>query len=216
MTPADDEPRDLPGDHPRDDPDGSQTPPYPDETPPPTQPYGTPPSQPYGQPGYGQQPSGQPGYQQPGYGQPGYGQQPYGQPGYGQPGYGQQPYGQPGYGGPPGAYGQPLPTHPSATTAMVLGLVGLAGIVLCGGLTLVLSPFAWVMGGRAVKEIDAQPGRYAGRDQAQGGRIMGIVGTVLLVLGVLAIIASVVFFVALADNSGGLPSPVESTTPGGL
>ena len=209
MTPPDDdEPRNLPEDYLRDNPDGSQTPQYPTgETPPPTQPYGTPPGQPYGQ-----QPPGQPPYGQPGYGQPGYGQQP-----DGQPAYGQQPYGQPVYGGPQGGpYGQPLPAHPSATTAMVLGLVGLAGILFCGGLTLVLSPFAWVMGGRAVKEIDAQPGRYSGRDQAQGGRIMGMVGTGLLVLGVLALIALLVFAVAVVDTTG-LPEPIETTeSPGSL
>lgn len=128
--------------------------------------------------------------------------QPYTQP-YGQP-YGQQP----AYGGPPGP--PVAPAHPSATTAMVLGLVGLAGIMLCGGLTLVLSPFAWVMGARAVKEIDAAPGRYSGRDQAQGGRIMGIIGTVLLMLGVLAVIALLTFAFALRGEMGS-PGP---TGPG--
>ena len=39
-------------------------------------------------------------------------------------------------------------------------------------------------GASAVREIDAAPGRYGGRDQANAGRIMGIIGTVLLVLGI--------------------------------
>lgn len=126
---------------------------------------------------------------------------------YGQAGYGQQPV----YGGPPP--GQPVPpAHPSSTTAMVLGLVGLAGIMLCGGLTLVLSPFAWVMGARAVKEIDAAPGRYSGRDQAQGGRIMGIIGTVLLVLGVLAVIALLTVVFTLRGEVG----PAGPAGPGDL
>ena len=46
-----------------------------------------------------------------------------------------------------------------------------------------LSPFAWAIGAKAVREIDATPGRYGGRDQANAGKIMGIIGTVLLVLG---------------------------------
>ena len=127
------------------------------------------------------------------YGQPQQGQSPYGQPQYGQqspgqPPYGQQPYGAtPGYGFP----GQAPANHPSATTALVLGLIGLVGIALCGGITLVLSPFAWRMGARAVREIDANPGMYAGRDQANAGRIMGLIGTVLLGLAVLAFVAAV-------------------------
>jgi hypothetical protein len=104
----------------------------------------------------------------------------------------------PGY--PPPAYRPP--NHPSAMTAMVLGIVGLAGILTCGGVTLVLSPFAWAMGSRAVREIDAAPpGTYAGRDQASAGRIMGLVGTILLVLGVLAIIAIIVLVVAVGDTT---------------
>ena len=159
-----------------------------DQSLPPThQPYGQQPPPPYGQPQY-------PAPQQPG--QP-YGQQPYGQSPYGAP---QQPYGAPqGYG-----YGQPAPAnHPSATTALVLSLIGLAGIAFCGGITLVLSPFAWRIGARAVREIDENPGTYGGRDQANAGRIMGIIGTVLLVLGLLAIAA----FITLVAVSS-----VDSTT----
>ena len=151
-----------------------------------------PPDQPYGQP---QPPNGQP---QPPYGQPQYPNQPYGQQPYGQAPYGQPqpPYGapQPGYG-----YGPPaLQNHPSATTALVLGLIGLVGIVLCGGITLVLSPFAWQIGTKSVREIDANPGVYGGRDQANAGRIMGIIGTVLLVLGLLL---TTIGIIALAASS---------------
>ena len=39
------------------------------------------------------------------------------------------------------------------------------------------------MGNNALKEIDAQPGRYGNRQIVQIGRILGIVGIVLLVLG---------------------------------
>ena len=152
---------------------------------PPTEnPYGaapTEPQQPYGQPQQGQSPYGQPQFGQPEYGQS------YGQQSPGQPPYGQQPYGAtPGYGYP----GQTPANHPSATTALVLSLVGLVGFFVCG-ITLVLSPFAWRMGARAVSEIDANPGMYAGRDQANAGRIMGLIGTVLLGLAVLAFVAAI-------------------------
>jgi len=123
---------------------------------------------------------------------------PGGQPPYdpNQGGYGQQPPsydpGQGGYGqaAPPpmGGYAQPE-NHPKAMTALILGIVG---IVCCS----ILAPFAWSIGKKAVNEIDASGGRYGGRGQAQAGYILGIIGTVLLILGIL-------FFV-LAAVTGGL------------
>ena len=119
----------------------------------------------------------------------------------------QNPYGAPYH---PAYAGGGLPDHPSATTAMVLGIIGLVSIVLCGGILLILSPFAWAMGAKAVREIDASPGRYAGRDKAQGGKIMGIIGSVILALGVLAIIAFVVLVVAVGSSND--PQPVFPST----
>jgi hypothetical protein len=194
-------------------------PPGPSAVPPPQNPYaaqapGTaaPQSPHAGQPGpYGQPPNNPyaSGFQQPGQ-QPG---QP-GGPGYTPPA---NPYSAPNeyaqpqspYGGPlqPAYAGGRLPDHPSATTAMVLGIVGLVGILLCGGLTLILSPAAWVVGRKAVREIDSSPGRYAGRDKAQAGKIMGIIGTVLLALGVLAILAVLVLAVAVGGSDQPTPHP---------
>lgn len=142
------------------------------------------PNQPYGE---------QPG-QQPGYGQ----QNPYGQPpAYGQPGYGQQnPYGQPAYGGGHDAVAQ---KHPRATMILVFGILGL---ICCS----VFAPVAWVMGNTTVKEIDAAPGRYTGRDLANVGKILGIVGTVILVLSII----SIVFFGVVGGLAGTETSTVET------
>lgn len=74
---------------------------------------------------------------------------------------------------PPPQYAMAPPKHPQATTAMVLGILGL---VLCG----ILAPFAWNIGARAVREIDANPYGYSGRSEANAGKIMGIIGTVLI------------------------------------
>ncbi len=118
---------------------------------------------------------------------PGYGQPPYGQPTYSQPTYGQPTYGQPAYG-----YGQapgypPLQDHPRSTTALVLGLVGLIGtFVIC--LPVLLGPFAWWIGAKTRKEIDAGPGQYGGRGQATAGMVLGIITTVILILAVLGLI----------------------------
>jgi len=164
----------------------------------PTNPYGQ--SSP-GQPGYGQAggqdpyqaypPSGQNPYdsgygQQPGYGQPGYGQPGYGQPGYEQAGYGQPGYGQPGYGYAP----QP---HPQGTTVLVLGILGLVVCFIAGIV-------AVVMGNRALKEIDANPGAYNNRQNIVIGRILGIIGIVLQVLGILLYLG-LIFYAVNAQPS---------------
>lgn len=142
---------------------------------------GTPP--PYGQ---GQPQWGQPGYGAQGYPPPGqgYGQQPYGQPGYPQQGYGQA-YGQgyPGY--------QPFPTvpsHPQANASLVWGIVALGGGFVCG-LPMLLGPYAWYLGSRVRREIDESGGQQGGRSEASAGMILGIIATVLLVLGILAFVA---------------------------
>lgn len=109
--------------------------------------------------------------------------------GYGQPGY-PQAYGQPAYGQ---GYAQPFPSvpnHPSANTALVLGIVALGGGFVCG-LPVLAGPFAWYMGAKVKREIDAEPMRYGGRGEANAGMILGIVATVLLGLAVLAVIAVV-------------------------
>lgn len=124
-----------------------------------------------------------------------YGEQP--PAGYGQPAA-QAPYpGPPGYGGAPGYGYVPIaPKHPQATTALVLGLVSLVGGLVVCGIPLLVSPFAWIIGGRAVKEIDAAPQMYSGRDQAQAGRVMGIIGTVLLVIAIIGLVAFITVIAA--------------------
>ena len=97
------------------------------------------------------------------------------------------------YAAPPPSY-QPPPSHPSATTVLVLGIVGL---VVCQ----VLSPIAWVKGNRVVAEIDASGGALGGRDSANAGRICGIIGTVLLALAVLITVFAVVVFGALSTSA---------------
>ena len=111
------------------------------------------------------------------------------------------PYAASPYGAFPAATGALAPEHPSVTTGLVLGIVGLVGILTCAGVTLVLSPFAWVISGRALREIDAAPGRYSGRDKASAGRIMGIIGTGLLVLGVIALVAIIVLIAWVGPSS---------------
>ncbi|MEU8901566.1 DUF4190 domain-containing protein [Nocardia sp. NPDC048505] len=99
------------------------------------------------------------------------------------------------YPGPQYYYGHPPyvppPDHPQATTSMVLGLTSLIGTFMCP-LLVVLGPFAWVMGKRAMDEIDAAAGGLGGRGSAQAGYLCGIIATVLLSLGVAVFLTIVI------------------------
>ena len=140
-------------------------------------PYGAPdpqaqPDQGYPQqsiPVYGGAPEGLP----PGYGSP-YDPNPYQM----NP-YQANPY-QPAVGG-YSPYGMPAVAHPQATVSMILGIVGLAACPLVG-------PGALVLGRKARNEIDAEPQRYTGRGMATAGVVLGILGTIYLVLVVLGVI----------------------------
>ena len=122
-------------------------------------------------------------------------------PGYGGPearAYGAPP--PPPYGGAagyPGPYGYPpvygpRPNAPSATTALVLGIIGIA---VCQ----VVAPFAYVYGKRAEDEIAQSGGVYGGESMAKAGKILGIIGIVLLALGILIAIVAVIAAVASVD-----------------
>jgi hypothetical protein len=132
------------------------------------------------------------------------GQQPF--PTYGQPAadpYRQQPdpYGQQrGVGGEPGVVAQPYdgyapPTgnHPQGTLILVLGI---AGLLVAG----IISPVAWILGSRALKEIRATGSHPANEQLIVVGRILGIVGTVLLVLAFLLGVLLVVLTAVVAVN----------------
>ncbi|MFE3058852.1 DUF4190 domain-containing protein [Nocardia sp. NPDC059239] len=112
------------------------------------------------------------GYQQ----QPGYNQQ----PGYPQ-GYPPQA---PGY-YPPGYYGAPAPDHPQAVVVLILGIMSL---VFCQ----LLGPIAWIMGGKARREISESNGMIGGSGMVTAGWICGIVATALMVLVVLFIVLAII------------------------
>ena len=99
------------------------------------------------------------------------------------PPYG-SPYGYPVYG--------PQQEHPQATTVLILGILSL---LLCS----FVGPFAWVMGRKALTEIDNSGGVLGGRGSVMAGYICGIVASVLLILGV--VIAVVVIVIAIIGAS---------------
>lgn len=81
-----------------------------------------------------------------------------------------------------------------ATASLVLGIIGVVLCQLC-------APFAWYMGKKAERLVDASGGVLQGRGEATAGKILGIVGCVLLVLAIIFVIAIVAFGVALESGS---------------
>jgi uncharacterized membrane protein YjgN (DUF898 family) len=80
-----------------------------------------------------------------------------------------------------------------ATTILVLGILGL---VLCQ----VLGPFAWVMGNKEIAGIDAGRRAPENRGSAQAGRILGIISTVLMIIGVVLLLFLLVVGVFAATS----------------
>jgi uncharacterized protein DUF4190 len=75
------------------------------------------------------------------------------------------------------------PSSPGPSTQAITALViGILGIVSC---CVLLSPVAWYIGGQEIKAIREGRSPAEGEVLANVGRILGIVGTVLMVLFVL-------------------------------
>jgi hypothetical protein len=161
------------------------------------------PENPYGEQDPGTPPTHQPYGQQPPPPNPYQQQQPYQQP-YQQAPYGQQPYPpQQPYGYAPHGYPVSTPTDGLALGAMITGIAAL--VMACAyGVGLLASPVALVLGRVSMKRIDRSEGQLGGRGYAVAGFVLGIIGTVLLVLAIAAVIALIVF--AAGDDSSTLGS----------
>ncbi len=105
-----------------------------------------------------------------------------------QPGYQQQPY-------PPvpqgGGYVQPygyLPEHPQGNVVLVLGIAGF--------LAPICAPIAWYLGSKAQKEIAASGQHYSNEQSISIGKIMGMVLSILTLVGIALTIIFMIIMVA--------------------
>lgn len=99
-------------------------------------------------------------------------------------------------GAPPVPPPPPSRPRPSGDLALVLGIIALAGNFICAGAALLLGPFAWAAGSRYEKECAAlglEP-----ESNGKVGKICGIVATILLGVGILAVGAIVIILAAAA------------------
>ncbi len=121
---------------------------------------------------------------QPAMGQPVMGQPVMGQPGMGQPVYPQQAYGQ-----------QPYRNYEGsrATTILVFGILS---IVVCQ----LFGPFAWSMGNADLRKVDEGLMDPRERGTIQAGRICGIVGTVLMIVSLVAFFGMLLLGAAASSN----------------
>lgn len=98
------------------------------------------------------------------------------------------------------AYAQPSvpygvrPSHPKGMTVLVLGIISVVLAPICG-------PFAWSMGRNALREIDAAPMAYSNRGEVNAGMILGIVGTVILILTLVLLLFYVLMIVGIVASS---------------
>jgi hypothetical protein len=74
-----------------------------------------------------------------------------------------------------------------ATTVLVLGIIGLFFNIL--------APVAWVLGNQELEAIRAGRRPAAGESNATLGRILGMIGTGLLILGLVVLAVVVVVLV---------------------
>ncbi len=72
-----------------------------------------------------------------------------------------------------------------ANTILILGILSL---IVCAPLGI----FAWIMGNADLKAMEGGTMDPAGRSNTSAGRICGIIGTVLLIIGVVCFLALVV------------------------
>ncbi len=98
---------------------------------------------------------------------------------------------------------RPVPSYPpqqapGAVGALVLGILSIILCPLCG-------PVAWSLGRSAEKEVDAAGGQLGGRGLGTAGKILGMIGTALLVVLVVLLLGAIVLGAAV---DGGGPSLV--------
>jgi len=75
--------------------------------------------------------------------------------------------------------GQPQSTSTQAITSLILGILS---IVTCCG---ILGPIAWYLGNQELKAIQEGRSPAAGEGAAKAGKILGMIGTLLMVVWLL-------------------------------
>jgi len=94
---------------------------------------------------------------------------------------------------PPGGF--PASQFPESSNALLALILSIANFFVCP----VLAPVAWFIAGKELDGIDAGLRDPSKRDQANAARILGIIGTILLVIGLIFLFFIVVIAVAAGN-----------------
>jgi hypothetical protein len=113
-----------------------------------------------------------------------------------QGGYAPQPPTGGGYAAQPSAYAAAVPNEGSALLALILGIVGI--IPCCA----IVAPVAFFIGNSSIGKIRASNGTLGGLGMAQAGRILGIIGSILFALYILAVVVNIFVGLGSARTSG--------------
>jgi hypothetical protein len=93
------------------------------------------------------------------------------------------------------SYGTVLPDHPKTQTVFILGIVGIF-VGIC-------APIAWYMGSQALKEVAANPGQWNPGGNLKTGKTLGMIFTILYIIGIVAYILFFIFVFAAALGTSG-------------
>ena len=80
---------------------------------------------------------------------------------------------------------------------MVSLVLGICSVFCC-----FLGPVAYFLGNSALRRIRASAGAIGGEGMAQAGRILGIVGTVFLAMGVLVVALEIIVGISQQRTTG--------------
>lgn len=100
---------------------------------------------------------------------------------------------------------QPRMEPDRGTLILVLGILSITICQLCG-------PFAWMLGNEDMRKIRAGRMNPAGEGNTNAGRILGMIGTLLMVAGLLFFLVFMLFFAVNVGTSERL-QPREYTVP---
>jgi len=91
-------------------------------------------------------------------------------------------------------YGTPAqpPMHPKAVPALVVGIVGIATLLV--GFPFV-SPVAWYLAAKGRREVRQNPGAYRDSGILTAGFVLGIVGTLVAIAFIALIVLAIILFV---------------------
>lgn len=108
--------------------------------------------------------------------------------------------------------GQPYQPSVNGTTILVLGILSIVFLPILG-------PVAWIMGNKALVTLNTGYADQSQRSTVAAGRVCGIIGTVVLILGIIYVIAMLTFGLTMMKQFGSmtttLPTQTGSSSPFG-